>query len=350
MSNGDSKRYEGRVLDAYRAASTALDEQPQPGTRAAVLAAAARAVQAQPQDAATGRTAARRALHAPERVHVSRRPLALVASVLVGAVALLLAIQTDDGQLQAPQEAAAPASAPPLAMQSGPPSRAEPAPAVAPAPAGAPAQLPVPAPAPMVAAPPVPAKVIAPPPSPAQVPLLPRAPQVAAGRVESREAAAVRPFAPAVPDPPRALADAPVAERDARAASAPPPPEVRSRSTLGAASAGVTATAPLADQERSETGQTLTLRQRAMRADSPRAKAGAADAPAEDHVIARPVQRTAPMADGALEDDPARWMARIVELRAAGKDAEADEALKRLRARYPDYVVPEAALRRAGTR
>jgi hypothetical protein len=292
----------------------------------------------------------RRARRLPERVHVSRRPLALVASVLVGAVALLLAVQTDDGGLvQAPQEAAAPASAPPMAAQSGPPSRAEPAPAVAQAPAGAPARLPVPAPVSTAPEPPVPAKVIAPPP-PTQAPLLPRAPQVAVGRVESQEAAAVWPAAPAVPDPPRARADAPAAERDARAASAPPTPEIRSRSTIGAASAGVTTTEPLADPGRRETGQTLALRQRAMPAESTRAKAGVADAPAEDHVIARPVQRTAPMADAALEDDPARWMARIVELRAAGKDAEADEALKRLRERYPDYVVPEAALRRTGTR
>jgi hypothetical protein len=65
---------------------------------------------------------------------------------------------------------------------------------------------------------------------------------------------------------------------------------------------------------------------------------------------ARPVQRTAPIDDSAVEDDPARWLERIVALREAGRDEEADRELARLRERYRDVTVPPAALRRTGTR
>jgi hypothetical protein len=80
----------------------------------------------------------------------------------------------------------------------------------------------------------------------------------------------------------------------------------------------------------------------------PEVRAAASPAPAarsEERVIARPAERSAPV-DGALEDDPQRWLQRIVALRAAGRDDEADEELKRLRTRHPDVEVPAAALRR----
>jgi len=70
-----------RVLRAYRAAGTALDEAPAERTRAAILAAAARASGARP-----------RPVLWPPRW---RLPLAAAAGVLVGALALLLATQVE---------------------------------------------------------------------------------------------------------------------------------------------------------------------------------------------------------------------------------------------------------------
>ncbi len=81
--------------------------------------------------------------------------------------------------------------------------------------------------------------------------------------------------------------------------------------------------------------------------------------PAEQQVKARPVQRTAPTADGASPfpaasplsaEEANRWITRIVELRRAGRDAEADAELKALRERAPTLAIPPEALPRAGTR
>ncbi|MGQ0545488.1 MAG: hypothetical protein ACT4P3_09175 [Betaproteobacteria bacterium] len=46
------------------------------------------------------------------------------------------------------------------------------------------------------------------------------------------------------------------------------------------------------------------------------------------------------------EEPPEKWLERIAELRKAGKHEEADKALEEFRKRYPDYKVPEAALRK----
>ena len=78
-----------------------------------------------------------------------------------------------------------------------------------------------------------------------------------------------------------------------------------------------------------------------------------ADAPAPETrrlAKARPVERSAAIAGDAVEADPARWAERIVALRDAGRDEDADRELAKLRERYPDFKVPPNALRRAGTR
>jgi hypothetical protein len=49
----------------------------------------------------------------------------------------------------------------------------------------------------------------------------------------------------------------------------------------------------------------------------------------------------------AAELAPAQWIERIVKLREAGRDDEADRELTRLRERYPDFKVPPAALRKS---
>jgi hypothetical protein len=43
-------------------------------------------------------------------------------------------------------------------------------------------------------------------------------------------------------------------------------------------------------------------------------------------------------------------MERIIALRDAGRDEDADRELARLRARYPEMKVPPNALSRSGTR
>src|SRR5439155_2381840 len=46
------------------------------------------------------------------------------------------------------------------------------------------------------------------------------------------------------------------------------------------------------------------------------------------------------------EESPERWLERIADLRKQGRDDEADQQLAEFKKRYPDYKIPEAALRR----
>jgi hypothetical protein len=95
---------------------------------------------------------------------------------------------------------------------------------------------------------------------------------------------------------------------------------------------------------------------RQPRVAAPTSPAAPAAVPsAEQQVKARPVQRTAPMADAAppaalSTEEANRWIARIVELRRAGRDAEADAELKALRERAPTLTLPPEALSRMGSR
>ncbi len=110
MSGDDS-----RSLRGYRAATDALDERPSAATRAAILAAAARQVQATPRDVqeppAAPRIAARR-----------RWPYAAAAAVMLSTLAVMMATQTEREMptFTAPADraaenaaATAPSSAPP---------------------------------------------------------------------------------------------------------------------------------------------------------------------------------------------------------------------------------------------
>jgi hypothetical protein len=54
--------------------------------------------------------------------------------------------------------------------------------------------------------------------------------------------------------------------------------------------------------------------------------------------------------DGVLarilaEEPPEKVLERIAELRKAGMHEEADKALEAFRKRYPDYKIPESALK-----
>jgi hypothetical protein len=86
------------------------------------------------------------------------------------------------------------------------------------------------------------------------------------------------------------------------------------------------------------------------RSDERAATEADAGAASGRHAKARPVERTAAIAGDSVEGDPVRWAERLIALREAGRDDDADRELARLRERYPDFKLPPNALRRAGTR
>jgi hypothetical protein len=111
-----------QTLRRYREASAQFDERPAAGHRAAILAAAARQVDAKP-----------RAAGAPRAVRM-RWPLAAAAAVMLSTLAVMLASRTeqDMATFSAPTESAAPLAAP------------QPAPALEMAPQPAPQSAPAP--------------------------------------------------------------------------------------------------------------------------------------------------------------------------------------------------------------
>ncbi|HTT11676.1 MAG TPA: hypothetical protein VMG60_12350 [Burkholderiaceae bacterium] len=333
MNHGETNTRDSGVLGAYRAASEILDEQPQPGTRAAILAAAARAVDAQPRDAATGVMSRRSAQRKRMAPGPSKRPLALVASFLAGTIVIVFATQTTRHQ-QATHE-----------------------------PAGAQVKVPEQQPAQVAmtniekdtdarrVATPEPARAAASTPEEAKVEAVP--PQVAARRPEKQLAAPVAPAVPPAAEPPASTARirqqgaadtlAVARERASRseeavvaagAAAAPP-------AAVAAAPAPALA-APSAKESESTNQVALAHDERPARA---------ADMSAQGRLAkAKPVERTVAIAEPNVENDPARWIERIIALRDAGHDEDADRELARLRERYPDVKVPPNALPRAGTR
>lgn len=129
-----------RTRQGYRAAADAMDEQPSAQARAAILAAAARAVDARPRDVAAGSRLRTR----------PRWPMAAAATVLLSTLAVFVARQTEHEQQGAkvaeaappqtvartvpiaPAEPAAPAEAAPPVAQAAPPAASEKAVAAAP--------------------------------------------------------------------------------------------------------------------------------------------------------------------------------------------------------------------------
>ena len=365
MSNGETNTREQRVLDAYHAASDALDERPGAASRAAILAAAARAVEAQPQDVATGATA-RQTAKRPRlgALGPSQRPLALVATFLVATIAVVLAMQTreqrqfddtaariesrpsagppaEDGRAKDKREIEAVPETPPkveskpvpdkkvVVEEKVPVDRMEQAPAV---------QAPVPQS-------PAPARRQATPPA-AKLPAAVRdeavqpnggAQAANSARAQSSMNLAAEPAQPATTGA-LSAAGAPTAATstaDTPAAAAPAAPAPPASAPALAAKEGIR------PQE-----------QAALARTDQGASAGADAAAPETRRLAkaRPVERSAALAGDAVEADPARWAERIIALRDAGRDEDADRELAKLRERYPDFKVPPNALRRAGTR
>ena len=269
----------------YRAASAALDERPSSEARAAILAAAARQVEARP-----GSTAAPRVARRP------RWPLAAAAAVLLSSLAVMMANRTE-------QE---------MPSFTAPAERASAPVAQAPAP-GAP-------------------------------------PSTTASAREERAVAAGAPAASAEradaqrPDMARAATAAGPSERAPESASAEarpdlpaPPPAAPSRAAPLARSLPAPAAAGAMAAPDIDSGKPAS-------SSTERATARAA-APASQDAARLEVARD-------FEGSAPRWLERIVQLRRAGSEAEADAELKRFRERYPDVPVPPAALPAgaAGTR
>ncbi len=65
----------------------------------------------------------------------------------------------------------------------------------------------------------------------------------------------------------------------------------------------------------------------------------------------RAESRAEPRVNSRIESDsPAAWVGRIVKLREAGSDDEADREIARLKQRYPNFAIPREAMRSMGTR
>jgi hypothetical protein len=335
-----------RLRAQYQRANDALadEEAPSPAVRAAVLAAAARQVQARPQP-----------VGARPRWRV---PLAAAASVLVGTLAVVLATRHDDSTTKTvvtseaavpqgvPQSAAPPVSpmaAPALAQNAPTPGQDTARAASAQAPAAPPPSVVASAAPPL--APAVPSAVSALPAAPAaESPTASASGGVAGEARTERRAQRDMQAAPA----PAAESVAPVDRSKTEAA-------VRAQAALPPSMQGSNA---MSSERTSDPGAGAASRSAAPppRAAAPAAPAAPAAAPsAEQQVKARPVQRTAPMADAAppaalSPEDANRWITRIVELRRAGRDSEADAELKALRERAPTLTLPPEALPRLGSR
>ena len=290
----------------YRAASAALDERPSAATRAAILAAAARQVEARPQSA-----------DAPRVVRRTRWPLAAAAAVLLSTLAVMMANRTG-------QE---------MPSFTAPAERAPEAIAVAPASSVSASATPSPDRA-----------------EPSSAPPIATAPAPVAKHSTSSSARNERSSVSAM-----------TAERmDAQRSDAARSAEQASGAASGEARPDPPAAPPAPTPTPARAAPLARSAPAPAAAGAMRASDVAAEEPeaaAADRASAR---ERAPAAQGAARLDAARdfegsaphWLDRIVKLRREGRDAEADAELKRFRERYPDVQVSPAALPggAAGTR
>ena len=86
----------------------------------------------------------------------------------------------------------------------------------------------------------------------------------------------------------------------------------------------------------------------AAAADTELARPRAEEAPAGAGAVNEAMRRSAPAElrakTGETGEPPERWLERIVALRAAGRDREADESFAEFRKRYPEYRISEEML------
>ncbi|HEX4585669.1 MAG TPA: hypothetical protein VH183_12640 [Burkholderiaceae bacterium] len=171
----------------------------------------------------------------------------------------------------------------------------------------------------------------------------PMAPAPAAPVDEAKPAAAATPAPrPAVPAVPPSVAKQLKARPAEATVATPDAGASQSQKSSGAQSAGAISNSPEpAPRAPTQTG----TRMRMMQAPAMQA------APQAGESLTKPRQadqagsssREADMEPARLTPSPDDWLRRIVELRRAGRNAEADGELARFRAAFPNVKVPDAA-------
>jgi hypothetical protein len=139
--------------------------------------------------------------------------------------------------------------------------------------------------------------------------------------------------------PPKPV-DPPKAESGFTPDPAPKRQERAEDAKRDAASASSAPAAAPAESRSDENARGAAASRQEQKAEEPKPEARADPAP---RPMAAPAAR-ARMAEQAAES-PERWLERIVQLRKEGRHEEAEKQLAEFRKRYPDYKVPEAALK-----
>lgn len=291
-----------RSVRGYRAATESLAEQPSAATRNAILAAAARQVQAAPHDARTPVAPTRRR---------QRWPYAAAAAVMLSTLAVMMATRTEQEMptFTAPAGIAERAAAPAAEPVPEKPAAAEPVADAAR----------TPAPAASKAVPKIAQRESRPTPM-SMTPATPAPPPAIAGGEAKLNAA---------PEPARAKEEV---------AGLRTPPAEQAASTEAPRAAVDAATTPLAKRQSAPLNESAERRR-----DEGEASVGRSAPRAAQGVVA---------ADARSEADLSanEWLDRIVKLRRAGRHDEADAELKRFRERYPQVTIPPEAQAPAGTR
>jgi hypothetical protein len=146
-----------------------------------------------------------------------------------------------------------------------------------------------------------------------------------------------------VPDAPVPLeqpkAESGSAARDAAPETGAQAPQKQEAGT-GSVSRPMAAPAAPAESRSKENALGAAVSRQEQTAEAQKPEARADSAPGS---MAAPAAR-ARMAERTAES-PERWLERIVQLRKEGRHEEADKQLAEFRKRYPEYKVPESALK-----
>jgi hypothetical protein len=316
-----------RVQRDYRAANEALDERPSAATRASILAAAARQVQAGPRDAA--------APMAAPKPGMRRWPMAAAAAVMLSTLAVMMAVRTEhEMPTFTPPTGSDESRAAPTRVPAAPSGESESATGRSAVEATVATTQRAPSLSKERAATPAAAAPAAPPPTVGASAMREVAPQLADSKVTvpigepraKEEVAGLR--APAAPPPESSVAAPLEAKRVAPSPSA--------GSNVDAAEPA----APGADRERRRDGAAANV-----------ARAPARQAPAAAGALGAVAEKPRAEGDAAANELRAEdWLEKIIKLRQTARHDEADAELKRFRERYPHLQVPAAALPPSGTR
>lgn len=320
-----------RVRHDYRAATDAVDERPSAATRTAILAAAARQVNARPQSEIK-----------PRKRTVARWPMAAAAAVLLSTLAGLVAVRTErempsfNQEPESAQSPVASSAAPPLADSAVTQPRSEPVPAAPPL-ARESARIEESQRAP---SPPAPSNRTARADAPAQ-------PQRSAPAAKPAESELTRDERNRSEKALSADASAESRAKSVKEEAVPRAPAAETPSAGVRAApesfrtepAPAAAPAPITPEKKDNIANLAKARQQAPAASNATGAVGGAV----------PATR-ASEADVTSLPRPEEWLEKIVRLRRNGQHAEADAELKQFRERYPQIQVPPEALNPSGTR